>query len=92
MKLIDAAKQAGVQRFVLQTSLLTNGAAIGQGLNPVYIFLNLATGALSKKLETELYVKQSGLDYTIVRCKDSWHFHSMNNHTTIGSKVAGPVG
>ena len=69
IKLIDAAKQAGVQQFVLQTSLLTNGAAIGQGLNPVYIFLNLATGALSKKLETEIYLKQSGLDYTIVRCK-----------------------
>ena len=33
------------------------------------VFLNLATGALSKKLETELYLKQSGLAYTIVRCE-----------------------
>ena len=51
IKLIDAAKQAGVKKFVLQTSILTNGKAIGEGFNPVFLVLNTVTGALDKKLE-----------------------------------------
>jgi uncharacterized protein YbjT (DUF2867 family) len=66
IKLVDAAKQAGVKKFVLQTSILTNGAEKGERFNPVYLLLNL-TGALSKKLESEKYLRQSGLDFTIVR-------------------------
>lgn len=34
--LIDAAKKAGVKRFVLVTSLLTNAPALGQKENPNY--------------------------------------------------------
>ena len=51
IKLIDAAKQAGVRKFVLQTSILTNGKAINEGLNPIFLVLNAVTGALDKKLE-----------------------------------------
>ena len=51
IKLIDAAKKAGVKKFVLQTSILTNGKAIGEGLNPIFLVLNAVTGALDKKLE-----------------------------------------
>lgn len=50
IKLIDAAKKAGVKKFVLQTSILTNGKAIGEGLNPIFLVLNAVTGALDKKL------------------------------------------
>jgi hypothetical protein len=34
--LVDAAKRAGVKRFVLVTSLLTNAPAVGQAENPNY--------------------------------------------------------
>ena len=34
--LVDAAKKAGVKRFVLVTSLLTNAPAVGQSENPNY--------------------------------------------------------
>lgn len=67
IKLIDAAKKAGVKKFVLQTSILTNGKAIGEGFNPIFLVLNAITGALDKKLESEKYLRASGLDYTIVR-------------------------
>ena len=53
IKLIDAAKKAGVKKFVLQTSILTNGKAIGEGLNPIFLVLNAVTGALDKKLEVK---------------------------------------
>ena len=56
IKLIDAAKQAGVKKFVLQTSILTNGKAIGEGFNPVFLVLNTVTGALDKKLEVRFQV------------------------------------
>ena len=49
MALVDAAKQRGVSKFVLLSSLLTNGAAKGQGFNPSFLFLNLAGGVLDKK-------------------------------------------
>ncbi|KAK9819986.1 hypothetical protein WJX72_004808 [[Myrmecia] bisecta] len=67
VNLVDAAKRCKVRKFVLMTSLLTNGAAVGQGLNPAYVFLNLFGGVLSKKLQAELYLRDAGLDYTIVR-------------------------
>lgn len=51
IKLIDAARKAGVKKFVLQTSILTNGKAQGEGFNPVFLILNAITGALDKKLE-----------------------------------------
>ena len=54
MKLVDAAGKAGAKKFVLQTSILTNGKAKGEGLNPVFLLLNGITGALDKKLEVKL--------------------------------------
>jgi uncharacterized protein YbjT (DUF2867 family) len=65
--LIDAAKQAGVKKFVLMSSLLTNGAAVGQSFNPNYLFLNLFGGVLKEKLKAEKYLRSSGLDWIIVR-------------------------
>ena len=53
MKLVDAAAKAGAKKFVLQTSILTNGKAKGEGLNPVFLLLNGITGALDKKLEVK---------------------------------------
>lgn len=42
--LIEGAKKAGVSKFVLLTSLLTNAKASGQADNPNYKFLNLFGG------------------------------------------------
>ncbi|CAM6083474.1 unnamed protein product [Calypogeia fissa] len=65
--LVDACAMAGVKRFVLVSSLLVNGAAVGQILNPVYIALNLIGLTLVAKLQAERYVRQSGIEYTIIR-------------------------
>lgn len=48
--LVDAAKQKGIKKFVLMSSLLTNGAAVGQRFNPGYIILNLFGNVLVQKL------------------------------------------
>jgi len=65
--LIDAAKEAGIDRFVLVTSLLTNAPAVGQADNPNYKFLNLFGGVLEHKHAGENYLRASGLTWTIVR-------------------------
>lgn len=49
--LVDAAKQAGVKKFILMSSLLTNGRAAGQGTNPNFVVLNLFGGVLDEKLK-----------------------------------------
>lgn len=67
IKLVDAAKQAGVQRFVLVSSILTNGRAIGQENNPGFVLTNAFGGILDEKLVAEKYLSASGLDYTILR-------------------------
>lgn len=67
IKLVDAAKKAGVQKFVLISSILTNGRAIGQESNPGFVITNAFGGVLDQKLVAENYLKASGLDYTIVR-------------------------
>jgi len=67
VNLVDAAKQAGVKKFVLMSSLLTNGRAAGQGTNPNFVVLNLFGGVLDEKLKAEKYLRASGLDWTIVR-------------------------
>ena len=66
-RLVDAARAAGVKKFVLVTSLLTNAKAVGQGDNPNYKFLNLFGGVLDRKLEAEQHLRASGLEWTIVR-------------------------
>ncbi|CAL5223340.1 g5842 [Coccomyxa viridis] len=65
--LVDAALKKNIRKFVLMSSLLTNGKEAGQSLNPGYIFLNLFGNVLNEKLVSEKYLRASGLDYTIVR-------------------------
>ncbi|GLC35334.1 hypothetical protein PLESTM_000308800 [Pleodorina starrii] len=71
INLVDAALRSpgggGVRKFVLVSSLLTNAAAVGQGTNPNYVFLNLFGGVLDRKLKAEKYLRASGLNYTIIR-------------------------
>jgi len=67
IRLIDAAKEAGVSKFVLISSILTNGRAIGQETNPGFVITNAFGGVLDEKLVAEKYLRASGLDYTIVR-------------------------
>ena len=66
-KLIDAAKEAGVKKVVLVSSILTNGRAWGQENSPGFVATNAFGGALDEKLAAEKYLRESGLDYTIVR-------------------------
>ena len=54
LHLVDAAKQAGVKKFVLMSSLLTNGREAGQGTNPNFIILNLFGGVLDQKLKVSM--------------------------------------
>jgi len=67
--LINAAvAQGGVRRFVLLSSILTNGAAIGQTFNPAYLFLEYASGhVLTHKLAAERALRGSGLDWGVLR-------------------------
>jgi len=67
IKLIDAAKAAGVKKVVLVSSILTNGRAWGQEKSPGFVATNAFGGALDEKLAAELYLRGSGMDYTIVR-------------------------
>lgn len=53
--------------MVLVSSILVNGAAIGQFLNPAYIVLNIFGLTLIAKLQAEKYIRKSGIDYTIIR-------------------------
>jgi len=59
-----AARPATIKRFVLLTSILTNGAARGQAWNPAFLILKKA---LTAKLASEAALRASGLDWVIVR-------------------------
>jgi len=65
--MVEACIKSGVKRMVLVSSILANGAAMGQILNPIYILLNVLGLTLVAKLQAEKYLKNSGLDYTIIR-------------------------
>lgn len=65
--MVDACRQKNINRLVLVSSILTNGAAIGQLLNPAYIILNIFGLTLVAKLIAENYIRKSGIDYTIIR-------------------------
>jgi len=67
IKLIDAAKNAGIKKVVMVSSILTNGRAWGQEESPGFKITNAFGNALDEKLVAELYLRKSGLDYTIVR-------------------------
>lgn len=66
-RLIDAAKQAGVKKVVMVSSILTNGRAWGQEKSPGFVVTNAFGNVLDEKLVAEKYLRASGLDYTIVR-------------------------
>jgi NAD(P)H-binding len=65
--LVDAAKKAGVKKVVMVSSILTNGRNWGQEKSPGFVVTNAFGNVLDEKLVAELYLRKSGLDYTIVR-------------------------
>jgi uncharacterized protein YbjT (DUF2867 family) len=65
--LVDAAKQAGVKKVVMVSSILTNGRNWGQEKSPGFIVTNAFGNVLDEKIQAENYLRKSGLDYTIVR-------------------------
>ncbi|KAK7852674.1 uncharacterized protein At2g34460, chloroplastic [Quercus suber] len=67
VNLVEACRKLGVNRFILISSILVNGAAMGQILNPAYIFLNVFGLTLIAKLQAEQYIRKSGINYTIIR-------------------------
>ncbi|XP_058196130.1 uncharacterized protein At2g34460, chloroplastic [Rhododendron vialii] len=67
VNLVEACRNLGVKRFVHVSSILVNGAAMGQLLNPAYIFLNVFGLVLVAKLQAEKHIRKSGINYTIVR-------------------------
>ncbi|KAA8514949.1 hypothetical protein F0562_018264 [Nyssa sinensis] len=67
VNLVEACRKIGVNRFILISSILVNGAAMGQLLNPAYIFLNVFGLTLIAKLQAEQFIRKSGINYTIIR-------------------------
>ncbi|KAM7256280.1 hypothetical protein ACFE04_012021 [Oxalis oulophora] len=67
VNLVEASRKVGANRFVLISSILVNGAAMGQILNPAYIFLNVLGLTLVAKLQAEQHIRKSGINYTIIR-------------------------
>lgn len=67
VNLVEACRIRKLKRFILISSILVNGAAMGQMLNPAYIFLNLFGLTLVAKLQAEQHIKRSGINYTIIR-------------------------
>ncbi|XP_059665110.1 uncharacterized protein At2g34460, chloroplastic [Cornus florida] len=67
VSLVEACSKLGVNRFILISSILVNGAAMGQFLNPAYIILNVFGLVLIAKLQAEQYIRRSGINYTIIR-------------------------
>ncbi|KAI4295416.1 hypothetical protein L6164_035464 [Bauhinia variegata] len=67
VNLAEACRKLNVKRFILISSILVNGAAMGQIFNPAYIFLNVFGLTLVAKLQAEQYIRKSGINYTIIR-------------------------
>lgn len=67
VNLVEACRKRGINRFILISSILVNGAAMGQILNPAYIFLNVFGLTLIAKLQAEQHIRKSGINYTIIR-------------------------
>lgn len=67
-ELIEACASANVSRFVLVSSLLTNGFRSGQTFNPQFLLLNAFGGVLVNKRQAELRLQdQKQMQFTIVR-------------------------
>ncbi|XP_059289214.1 uncharacterized protein At2g34460, chloroplastic-like [Lycium ferocissimum] len=67
VNLVEACRTIGVNRFILISSILVNGAEMGQLFNPAYVFLNVFGLTLIAKLQAEQYIRRSGINYTIIR-------------------------
>lgn len=67
VNLVEACRKCGVDRLILISSILVNGAAMRQLLNPAYIILNALGLVLIAKLRAEQYIRKSGINYTIIR-------------------------
>ncbi|GLJ06971.1 hypothetical protein SUGI_0054390 [Cryptomeria japonica] len=67
VSLVDACQSIGINRFILISSILVNGAATGQIFNPAYIVLNIFGLTLIAKLQAEQYIRKSGINFTIIR-------------------------
>ncbi|KAK7359627.1 hypothetical protein VNO77_01589 [Canavalia gladiata] len=67
VNLVEACRKRNVNRFILVSSILVNGAAMGQLLNPAYVFLNVFGLTLVAKLQAEKHIRKSGINYTIIR-------------------------
>eukprot|EP00588_Corethron_pennatum_P010628 CAMPEP_0194272840 /NCGR_PEP_ID=MMETSP0169-20130528/6302_1 /TAXON_ID=218684 /ORGANISM="Corethron pennatum, Strain L29A3" /LENGTH=334 /DNA_ID=CAMNT_0039015607 /DNA_START=40 /DNA_END=1044 /DNA_ORIENTATION=+ len=67
IRLVDAAKMAGVRKIVLVSSILTNGREWGQEKSAGFVITNAFGQVLDEKIVAEKYLRASGLDYTIVR-------------------------
>jgi uncharacterized protein YbjT (DUF2867 family) len=67
VKLVDAAKKAGVKKIVLVSSILTNARNWGQENSPGFKVTNAFGNVLDEKIVAENYLRASGIDYTIVR-------------------------
>jgi putative NADH-flavin reductase len=61
--LIDAAKQAGVKKVVMVSSILTNGRNWGQEQSPGFVITNAFGRVLDEKIVAENHLRASGLDY-----------------------------
>ena len=67
IRLIDAAKKAGVQKVVMVLSILANGRNWGQEKSPGFVITNAFGQVLDEKIVAENYLRASGLNYTIER-------------------------
>jgi uncharacterized protein YbjT (DUF2867 family) len=67
IKLIDAAKVAGVSKIVMVSAILTDAGSWGQSKATVYRATNFFGRVLDEKLVAEKHLRASGLDYTILR-------------------------
>ena len=65
--LVDAAKNAGVRRVVLISSILVDGRAMGAEDSPGFKITNAFGGVLDEKLVGERALEGSGLEWVIVR-------------------------
>ena len=69
-KLMDAAKEAGVTKIVLLSSILTNAKSWGQTQAPGYFITNRLGNVLDQKLVAENHLRTLGVDYTIIRAAE----------------------